>query len=127
MIIKYHQLLKPLLVLTLISMMGCASQDTKLIPSSGENILQIYKDHMASTEDQPKMFRQLRNDRRDLMGYTRTAANETSLEFPLLPNPELSVYIFPHMSRKGHPIPGYSTTFMMYKKDEFAMPGELIK
>ena len=75
----------------------------------------------------PKMFRQLRNDRRDLVGYTRDANNEINQQFPRLPNPELSLYVFPHFSRKGHPIPGYSSAYWMYEKDEYALPGEIVR
>jgi len=124
--IKY--LLKQLLSTTLISLTlltGCSSQ--KLIPDTGDEILNVYKNHVGSTDIVPKMFRQLRNDRRDLTGYTREANNEISQQFPRLPNPELSLYVFPHFSRKGHPVPGYSSAFLMYEKDEYAMPGELIR
>ena len=124
--IKYP--LKQLLPATLISLTlltGCSSQ--KLIPDTGDEILNVYKNHVGSTDIVPKMFRQLRNDRRDLTGYTREANNEISQQFPRLPNPELSLYVFPHFSRKGHPVPGYSSAFLMYEKDEYAMPGELIR
>jgi len=124
--IKY--LLKQLLSTTLISLTlltGCSSQ--KLIPDTGDEILKVYKNHVGSTDIVPKMFRQLRNDRRDLTGYTREANNEISQQFPRLPNPELSLYVFPHFSRKGHPVPGYSSAFLMYERDEYALPGELVQ
>jgi len=124
--IKY--LLKQLLSTTLISLTlltGCSSQ--KLIPDTGDEILNVYKNHVGSTDIVPKMFRQLRNDRRDLTGYTREANNEISQQFPRLPNPELSLYVFPHFSRKGHPVPGYSSAFLMYERDEYALPGELVQ
>jgi conjugative transfer region lipoprotein (TIGR03751 family) len=124
--IKYP--LKQLLSATLISLTlltGCSSQ--KLIPDTGDEILNVYKNHVGSTDIVPKMFRQLRNDRRDLTGYTREANNEISQQFPRLPNPELSLYVFPHFSRKGHPVPGYNSAFLMYERDEYAMPGELIR
>ena len=124
--IKYP--LKQLLSATLISLTlltGCSSQ--KLIPDTGDEILNVYKNHVGSTDIVPKMFRQLRNDRRDLTGYTREANNEINQQFPRLPNPELSLYVFPHLSRKGHPIPGYSSAYLMYEKDEYALPGELVQ
>ncbi len=124
--IKYP--LKQLLSATLISLTlltGCSSR--KLIPDTGDEILNVYKNHVGSTDIVPKMFRQLRNDRRDLTGYTREANNEISQQFPRLPNPELSLYVFPHFSRKGHPVPGYSSAFLMYERDEYALPGELVQ
>jgi len=123
---RYQRQMQRLMILiSVLVVAGCSSQETKLLPENGPNILQIYKSHVTTSGTEPKMYRQLRNGRRDLAGYTRTASNEIDQRFPLLPNPELSLYVFPHMSKKGHPIPGYSTTFMMYQKDEYAMPGEL--
>ena len=124
--IKYPhklQLFVILISLTLVS--GCSSQ--KLIPDTGDEILNVYKNHVGSTDVVPKMFRELRNDRRDLTGYTRDSNNEIRQHFPRLPNPELSLYVFPHFSRKGHPVPGYSSAFLMYEKYEYAMPGELVQ
>jgi|SaaInlStandDraft_4_1057021.scaffolds.fasta_scaffold159346_2 conjugative transfer region lipoprotein (TIGR03751 family) len=124
--IKYpHKQLLLAILISLSLLSGCSSQ--KLIPDTGDEILNVYKNHVGSTDIIPKMFRQLRNDRRDLTGYTRDANNEISQQFPRLPNPELSLYVFPHFSRKGHPVPGYSSAFLMYEKDEYAMPGELIR
>jgi len=125
--IKYPHMKTPLFVilisLNLVS--GCSSQ--KLIPDTGDEIINVYKKHVGSTDNLPRMFRQLRNDRRDLKGYTRVSANEINQQFPRLPNPELSLYVFPHFSRKGHPVPGYSSAFLMYEKDEYALPGELVQ
>ncbi len=124
--IKYpHKLLLSATLISLSLLTGCSRQ--KLIPDTGDEILNVYKNHVGSTDIVPKMFRQLRNDRRDLTGYTRDANNEISQQFPRLPNPELSLYVFPHFTRSGHPVPGYSSAFLMYEKDEYAMPGELIR
>jgi conjugative transfer region lipoprotein (TIGR03751 family) len=62
---------------------------------------------------------------RDLVGYTRDSSNEINQLFPRLPNPELVIYVFPHINAKGRPIPGYSTSFLLYEKDEYALPGEV--
>ena len=125
--VKYpHNKLQLLAILISLSILpGCSSQ--KLIPDTGDEILIVYQNHVGSTDMIPKMFRQLRNDRRDLVGYTRDANNEINQQFPRLPNPELSLYVFPHFSRKGHPVPGYSSAYWMYEKDEYALPGEIVR
>ena len=71
------------------------------------------------------MFRPIHSDKRDLAAYTRDAANEIQQLFPRLPNPELVLYVFPHLTPKGRPVPGYTTSFLMYEKDEYALPGEI--
>jgi conjugative transfer region lipoprotein (TIGR03751 family) len=65
------------------------------------------------------------DDDKDLAGYTRNASNEIKQLFPRLPNPEIVLYVFPHINSKGRPIPGYSTSFLLYEKDEYALPGEV--
>jgi len=121
--IQKHSLFVLLISIALIT--GCSSQ--KLIPDTGEQIIDIYKQHVGSTDSVHKMFREVRNNRKDLKGYTRDSSNEISQSFPMLPNPELSIYVFPHLSRKGHPVPGYSSSYLMYEKNEYAMPGELVR
>ena len=61
----------------------------------------------------------------NLAGYTRTAATEIDAIFPRLPNPDLVMYVFPHLSEQGAPVPGYATSFPMYERIEYALPGEV--
>ena len=103
---------------------GC-STTPNVIPSTGPDTLAVYQAHVAATHSKPRMMRPLQNGQRDLAGFTRDSANEIELTFPRLPNPELVLYVFPHFSPKGRPIPGYSTSFRLYEKDEYALPGEI--
>lgn len=112
-------------LLSISTLIGCST--TNVIPDAGDHILTTYKKHTAGTDDTQKMFRELRNGRRDLRDYTRDSTNEISQAFPRLPNPELSTYVFPHFTRKGHPVPGYSSAFLLYEKSEYALPGELVQ
>ena len=62
----------------------------------------------------------------DLAGYTRTAYNEIEALFPRLPNPTLVLYVFPHISgAERTPVPGYATSFPLYERVEYALPGEV--
>ncbi|KPB13112.1 Conjugal transfer protein [Pseudomonas syringae pv. syringae] len=57
--------------------------------------------------------------------YTRTAANEIHNLFPRLPNPDLVLYVYPHLSgTEQAPVPGYSTVFPFYRRVQYALPGE---
>lgn len=61
----------------------------------------------------------------DLESYSRDALNELDNLFPELPNPRLTIYVFPHLNDSGAPIPGYSTAFYLYDhRRVFALPGE---
>ena len=57
--------------------------------------------------------------------YTRTAQNEIYRQFQRLPNPDLTLYVFPHLAGTDPvPIPGYTTVFPLYQRVQYAMPGE---
>ncbi len=121
-----HRLLCPRLATILISSLlfaGCSSK--QLIPETGPDILDVYQRHMDASVPPPNVLRAIQHERRDLAGYTRTAGTELSVKFPRLPNPELVMYVFPHLTQKGRPVPGYSTSFLLYEADHYALPGEI--
>jgi conjugative transfer region lipoprotein (TIGR03751 family) len=57
-------------------------------------------------------------------GFIRTQATELESRFPRLPNPILNMFIVPHLTKGGNPVPGYTTHFNLYKVDQYALPGE---
>ena len=70
--------------------------------------------------------RPINSGEEDLHGYTREAFNELDVTFPRLPNPSLVMYVFPHLAgAERTPVPGYATTFPLYERVEYALPGEV--
>ena len=64
----------------------------------------------------------------DNAGYSRTAQNEIYSQFKRLPNPDLVMYVFPHLAGSDPaPIPGYTTVFPLYQRVQYAMPGERVE
>lgn len=60
--------------------------------------------------------------------YTRTASTEIYRQFRRLPNPDLVMYVFPHLAGTDPvPVPGYSTVFPLYQRVQYAMPGERVE
>ena len=60
--------------------------------------------------------------------WTRSAGNELSALFPELHNPRIILYVFPHLSADGAPVPGYVTNFPLYRDARiFALPGEAFR
>lgn len=54
-----------------------------------------------------------------------TAEYETT-PFPMLPNPPLIMYVYPHLSSENEaPVPGYKTAFNLYERNYYAMEGEV--
>ena len=63
----------------------------------------------------------------DLAGYTRGASNELEMLFPRLPNPDVLIYVYPHLATEARvPVPGYTTAVPLYERVEYAMPGEAV-
>lgn len=61
----------------------------------------------------------------DYLPYTRTVDNELDTLFPRLANPDLVIYVYPHLAtRTRAPIPGYSTVIPLYERVEYRLPGE---
>lgn len=73
--------------------------------------------------------RPVRDDDADLL-QVGTQAPAPTLDavlqrFQRLPNPDLVMYVFPHLARGRYPVPGYYTAFPLYETVEYALPGEL--
>lgn len=122
-------------VLGLISLMatGCASTKKAVLPQDGPSMKVIYENHLNEMNARdPVSLRQELGSRNtetgdsELYGYTRDAANEIDAIFPRIPNPTLVMYVFPHLAgEEAVPVPGYATSFPMYERVEYALPGEV--
>jgi conjugative transfer region lipoprotein (TIGR03751 family) len=52
-------------------------------------------------------------------------ANAVNQEFHKLANPELRLYIYPHLAGQDQiPVPGYYTILNVYTHDHYALPAE---
>lgn len=131
--------IRPIRIAVLISislgLSGCAGSKEVILPQEGQTMLEIYQAHFERTRTQAQPggarerlpLRPLQEQEADLHGYTRAMENEIRATFPRLPNPTLVMYVFPHLSgEEGHPVPGYATSFPMYERAEYALPGEAV-
>ncbi len=128
-----RQRLRQATVLVSISLVvgGCASTKETVLPQDGPSMKAIYETHFEEMGARdPQAFRgdlgsrPLASGDASLYGYTREAVNELETTFPRLPNPTLVVYVFPHLaSEERVPVPGYVTTFPLYYRVVYALPG----
>lgn len=117
---------------------GCATSKEKLLPRSDTTMLDIWNQDAGGGQT-PLANRRLLDARQALKRpliedvsknqtyapYTRTASNEIYRQFERLPNPDLVMYVFPHLSgSEPTPVPGYTTVFPFYQRVQYAMPGE---
>ena len=124
--------------LLVLSISACTHVDD-LIPQDGPTMLEIYQGHLkragsgaSANQDVLAAARRdaearagLGNVKVDALAYTRNAENEIDNLFPTLENPTLVMHVFPHLATDERlPVPGYSTSFPLFERVEFALPGE---
>ncbi|MBB1612526.1 conjugal transfer protein [Pseudomonas sp. UMC65] len=113
---------------------GCSTDKDMLLPHGEQTMLDIWNG-AGSQGTQQQLLEARQQLRRPLAPadfsaslqepYTRTAANEIRNLFPRLPNPDLVLYVYPHLSgTELAPVPGYSTVFPFYQRVQYALPGE---
>lgn len=120
---------------------GCATSKEALLTHDNATMLDIWNQHTGGQPGAARANRELLDARQTLRrplietddttalsinaGYTRTARTEIHRQFPRLPNPDLVMYVFPHLAGSEQvPVPGYSTVFPFYRRVEYALPGE---
>lgn len=114
---------------------GCSTNKDELMPHGPQNMLDLWNRSAGATgsssanrqlmDARLQLRRPLMDADSDQRPYTRTAQNEIYSQFKRLPNPDLVMYVFPHLTGTDPaPIPGYSTVFPLYQRVQYAMPGE---
>lgn len=128
---KQHVL--PLLCLAVL-LTGCSTTKDEMLPPGDSTMLELWQNKGSSarttTEARSTLRRGLTDDDQAARqaieeSYTRTAENEIQQVFPRLPNPDMVIYIYPHMAGNAPaPVPGYSSVFPFYSRVQYALPGE---
>ncbi len=120
---------------------GCATSKEQLLPHGDNSMLDIWNAQTGGGAGGGQAGRQLLDARQALRRpltdadvqaapqvqarYTRTAQNEIYRQFHRLPNPDLVMYVFPHLAGSDPvPVPGYTTVFPLYQRVQYALPGE---
>ncbi|OIX95212.1 conjugal transfer protein [Serratia fonticola] len=112
---------------------GCSTSKEEMLPAGEQSMMDVWQQKSGGAGALTDARAQLRRPLETLPAghqesYTRTAHTETVSQFPRLPNPDLVMYIFPHLSgNEPAPVPGYSTVFPLYSKVQYALPGERLE
>ncbi len=127
-----------------LTLAGCGTSKEKLLPHDDRTMMDIWTNETGGSARGGQTARQLLDARQSLrrpltdtdlkaapfvaVSYTRTAQNEIQSQFQRLPNPDLAMYVFPHLTGSDPaPIPGYTTIFPLYQRQQYAMPGERVE
>ncbi|MCP9269681.1 TIGR03751 family conjugal transfer lipoprotein [Xenorhabdus sp. XENO-1] len=113
-------------------MAGCVTSKDTLLPAGEQTVLAMWQGNKAghaSAQARHSLRRVLTPAERSRAleepdSYSRSAAHEISQQFPRLPNPDMVMYVYPHLVAGKTPIPGYSTVFPFYQQVQYALPGE---
>ena len=118
---------------------ACATHKDKLLPHGDKTMMDVWMQNTGAVRSGAS--RELLDARQALRrpladvdaesiaiqnaSYTRTAENEIDRQFQRLPDPDLLMYVFPHLTgTEPVPVPGYSTVFPLYQRVQYALPGE---
>ncbi len=128
---------KAVLLSALLGLGGCTTDPEKVLPHGDATMLDIWNQQADSGASMRRLLDARQTLRRplsspvppiDQTGYTRTARTEIYRQFQRLPNPDLVMYVFPHLTgSEAVPVPGYSTVFPLYQQVHYALPGERIE
>ncbi|MFL3317313.1 TIGR03751 family conjugal transfer lipoprotein [Klebsiella michiganensis] len=123
------------LLLAALWLAGCSTSKEKLLPPGDSTMLDLWQQKSGSPQMAAEARAVLRRDLNDVErnaqpavaeSYSRDANSEIQQQFPRLPNPDLVMYVFPHMTVGNVPVPGYSTVFPFYSQVQYALPGERV-
>ncbi|MBF2783835.1 TIGR03751 family conjugal transfer lipoprotein [Klebsiella pneumoniae] len=123
------------LLLAALWLAGCSTSKEQLLPRGDSTMLDLWQQKSGSPQMTAEARAVLRRDLNDVErnaqpavaeSYSRDANSEIQQQFPRLPNPDLVMYVFPHMTVGNVPVPGYSTVFPFYSQVQYALPGERV-
>ena len=132
---------KTLFVVCLMLLMGCSTTHTQIIPDEGLTTAEVYYNHQRTRTslaggtgrtghgrvNQPvdETYYLKYPYERDVKLFTASQITDIEQQFPVIPNQQIKGYVFPHLSSRGHPVPGYTTAFTVYERTHYALPGEV--
>lgn len=122
---------KPCMILACSSLLflnGCSTpvNSANAIPEGGLTVSQLYQQSIEAPA-QSWSVNKRQNSTVNYEGYTRTAQNEIQILFKPLENPQIPIYVFPHVALIGDEQllkPGFTTAFFLYKQNQWALPSE---
>lgn len=123
-----HPVIKTVLMIWIsVAAVACAGPKKSMVKPDAKTMQQVYEEKFGDRDagDNLHLQRPVADGIADLRGYTRDAAVELNALFPIVPNPTLIMFIYPHVTDAGREVPGYSSRLKMYQHEHYALPGEM--
>ncbi|TKK37252.1 TIGR03751 family conjugal transfer lipoprotein [Pseudomonas fluorescens] len=118
------------IAMLLVWLTGCSTSSEELLSHNGNTMLEVWSQQgnpsvRQLSEARLALRRPLPVSNTSIASYTRTAQSEIYQQFKRLPNPDMRMFVFPHLAGSDPvPVPGYSTVFPFYQRVQYALPGE---
>lgn len=127
---------------SMLDLTACTSMHD-ILPKQGPSMEHIYdgmgkngvpnnaQDDAPNASDEKEEFTEARKNMSRLQTKSTDLSQSVSVKytwnhFHKVPNPTLTLYIYPHLSGSDElPIPGYTTAFNAYEKDHYALPNDI--
>lgn len=118
-----------LLSLFVLSACSVAGPRKSPLPEEGPNMKEIYDSHGSASrapaaQDRAGMPLRPALDATGIDTQNQAIVDSIEQRFPRVPNPDLVMWVAPHLSGDRYPVPGYYTVFPMYERVEYLLPGE---
>ena len=105
------------LIAILISLTACHTTNT-LLPENGPSMETVY-DSLGHSNNNLALMR------KKIQAQPKNSQAKKSSAFYKLPNPDLTLYVFPHFSGQEQlPVPGYNTVISAYDHDYYGLASE---
>ncbi|MCL6485112.1 MULTISPECIES: TIGR03751 family conjugal transfer lipoprotein [Janthinobacterium] len=116
----------------LVSLQGCSVSGPREspLPRSGPKMIDIYERHVEenighAASAQSELPRRPYDEPARSTASSDGPVGAMNSRFVRLPNPDLEMYVYPHLAKGKYPIPGYATVFPMFESVQYALPGEV--
>ena len=123
----------PVTVIAVLALLqGCSVSGPREspLPRSGPRMIDIYERHVEensghSLSSQSELPRRPYDEPARSTGSNVGLVSAMNSRFARLPNPDIELYVYPHLAKGKYPIPGYVTVFPMFESVQYALPGEV--
>lgn len=116
----------------LVTLQGCSVSGPREspLPKNGPRMIDIYERHIEENgghapSGQPELPRRPYDEPARSTGPGVGLVDAINSRFVRLPNPDLVMYVYPHLAKGKYPVPGYATVFPMFESVQYALPGEV--
>lgn len=117
---RIHYLLIPLIW---INLTACQSYSGNVVPKKGPTMEAVYDAVDPPQTDTLLQQPTQKSEPKLVVNGPESSAQKTKhAPFKKLPNPELTMYVYPHLAGNAEiPIPGYETAFPVYERDRYSV------